>query len=58
VETLAPAVIHLSSDGWETTHDTTSRDTAIGVHVTELPAETLPIGARVVFTFYWPDANR
>jgi glucoamylase len=58
VETLAPAVIHWSDDGWQTTHDLATRDTGIGVHVADLPVETLSIGARVVFTFFWPEAGR
>jgi glucoamylase len=58
VETLAPARLHWSFDGWTTTTDTPSRDTGLGIHVTELPTDTLPIGTTVVFTFYWPDANR
>jgi glucoamylase len=58
VETLVPALIHWSFDAWGTTHDTNARDTGIGIYVTDLPTETLPIGARVVFTFYWPDVDR
>ncbi len=41
VETLAPAMIHWSSDRWQTTYDTQSRDTGMGVHVTDLSTETL-----------------
>ena len=33
VETLAPAVVHWSVDGWRTVHDTATRDTTLGVHV-------------------------
>ena len=58
VETLVPALVHWSVDGWRTTHDTSARDTGLGVHVTDLPTDTLPIGTRVVFTFHWPEANR
>jgi hypothetical protein len=28
------------------------------LHVVDLPTDTLPIGSRVVFTCFWPDANR
>jgi glucoamylase len=58
VETLVPLLVHWSVDGWQTTHDTSARDTGLGVYVTDLPTETLPIGARVLFTFFWPEANR
>jgi glucoamylase len=58
IETLVPVLVHWSADNWLTTHDTNSRDTQLGVHVTDLPTETLPIGTRVLFTFYWPEADR
>ena len=58
VEMLVPVLVHWSVDGWQTTHDTSSRDTGFGVHVSDIPTETLPIGARVVFTFFWPQVNR
>jgi glucoamylase len=57
-ETLVPVRVHWSVNNWLTTKDTNSRDTQIGVHVTDLPTETLPIGTQIVFTFLWPDADR
>jgi glucoamylase len=53
-----PALVHWSVDNWQTTHDTSSRDTQLGVHAMDLHTETLPTGAHVVFTFYWPKADR
>jgi glucoamylase len=58
VEMLVPALVHWSADGWQTTHDSDSRSTGLGVHIVDLPTDTLPIGTRVVFTFFWPQANR
>jgi glucoamylase len=58
LETLAPVRVHWSVDGWQTTHDSTSRSTGLGVHVVDLPTDTLPVGTPVVFTFFWPEANR
>jgi glucoamylase len=58
IETQVPSLVHWSADNWETTHDSSSRDTALGVHVTDLPTATLPTGAHIVFTFFWPEANR
>jgi glucoamylase len=57
-ETQAPVLVHWSADGWQTTHDSSSCDTTLGVHVTDVPTATLPIGARIVFTFFWPAANQ
>ena len=58
VETLAPAVVHWSVDGWRTVHDTPTRDTTLGVHVADLQTLELRIGGRVDFTFNWPEADR
>ncbi len=58
VETRASAVVHWSVDGWQTVHDTATRNTTLGVHVVDLPTTRLQAGASVDLTFYWPDANR
>jgi glucoamylase len=58
LEVLAPAIVHWSADGWQTVHDTETRDTGLGVHIADLPTDSLPVGAKIVFTFYWPEAGR
>jgi glucoamylase len=58
IETLAPAVVHWSADGWRTVHDDATRDTTLGVHVVDLPARCLPPATVIDFTFYWPEAAR
>jgi glucoamylase len=58
LETLAPAVAHWSVDGWRTVHDTPTADTGLGVHFVDLLTRELAVGAKVVFTFYWPDAAK
>ena len=58
VETLAPAVVHWSVDGWRTVHDTVTRDTTLGVHVADLGTKDLRPGEHVDLTFYWPEARR
>ena len=58
VETLAPAMVHWSADGWSTVHDTTTRDTKLGVHVADLDTRHVRQGDRVDLTFYWPEADR
>jgi glucoamylase len=58
IETLAPAVVHWSVDGWHTVHDTPTRDTTLGVHVADLATVDLRMGDRVDLTFYWPEAAR
>jgi glucoamylase len=58
VETLAPAVVHWSVDGWRTARDTATRDTTLGVHIADLETCHLSRGDRVCLTFYWPEAGR
>ncbi len=56
VETLAPATVTWTVDGWQTQTSTPSSDTGLGVHVVDLPTEALGEGAVVEFTFWWRDA--
>jgi glucoamylase len=58
LQILAPATVHWSTDAWHTAQDTGSRDTGVGMHFVDLPADKLPAGTRVVFTFYWTDDKR
>ena len=58
IETHAPAVVHWSTDGWQTVHDTATRDTTLGVHVADVPTAQVKGGGMVVLTFFWPAANR
>ena len=58
VETLAPAKIRWSSDGWGTLRDTVTRDSGLGVHFADLPTTALRAGSEIRFTFYWTDAAR
>jgi glucoamylase len=58
IETLAPALVHWSADGWHTVRDDASRDTTLGVHVLDLATAHLCPGARIDMTFYWPEVDR
>ena len=58
IETLSPATVHWSIDGWRTTSDSSTRDTGIGVYVVDLATESLMSGERLDFTFYWPDVRK
>ncbi len=55
---LEEAVVHWSFDGWRTTQDTPTRDTGLGVHAADLPAEALLPGRKIVFTFLWLHSQR
>jgi glucoamylase len=58
IETLDPAVVRWSVDGWRTVRNTPTRDTTLGVHVADLETLCLRIGDRVDLTFYWPERDR
>ena len=55
LEVPAPAIVHWSPDGWRTVLDTPTRDTGLGLHAAELDPQA---GEPVVFTFFWPEADR
>jgi len=53
IETLSPATVHWSVDGWNNTNDSSTRDTGLGVYVVDLPTESLKPGEQIDFTFFW-----
>ena len=53
----APARIHWGINGWTGVQDVETRDTGLGVHVTELPVRNLAAGETIQFTFYWLTSN-
>jgi glucoamylase len=58
VAVMAPATVHWSRDGWQTAQDVSARNTGLRIYVADLPTSQLDAGHSIVFTFYWPDANR
>jgi len=55
---LAPAMVHYGLGGWQTPADMSTRDTGLGTHVADLPADRLAAGSEIVFTFYWTQEQR
>ena len=58
LQALLPMMAHWSSDGWQTSQDSASRDTGVGVHLVDLPTGNLPSGSWVAFTFFWTEEKR
>jgi hypothetical protein len=58
IETLVAADIRWTLDGWRTAETSATRDTTLGVHLLDLPTRELRPGDAIIFTFYWPGANR
>jgi glucoamylase len=53
IEVPKPAVIHWSSDDWQTTHDLDALDSSLGLYTRDLPTQELPSGSTIRFTLYW-----
>ncbi|MHB8140574.1 MAG: glycoside hydrolase family 15 protein [Vulcanimicrobiaceae bacterium] len=53
IETLEPALVHVSFDGWQSIADVRARDLGLGVFVADLATERLPVGTNIDFTLYW-----
>jgi len=58
IETLEATRVHWSDDDWATVHDTDSRPSGFGTHVTDLPVAKSSTSATLRFTFWWPGAAR
>ncbi|RZD15185.1 MAG: glucan 1,4-alpha-glucosidase [Candidatus Acidulodesulfobacterium ferriphilum] len=58
IETLSPAMVHWSDDGWHTVKDTQTKDSGFGVYYADLPSSNIPEDGEIAFTFYWINANR
>jgi len=58
IEVLASALVHWTSDNWQTANDTKTIDTGLGVHYVDLPATKLSPDSNIVFTFNWLEADK
>ncbi len=59
LESMAPARVRYSVDGWTAWRDIDADDTGLGVWVTDLPGtESLVPGQAIDFTCWWPEAGR
>jgi glucoamylase len=58
IAVMAAATVHWSDDGWKTSNDSTTRDTATGIYVADLSARSLERGRSIVFTFFWQQAQQ
>jgi glucoamylase len=54
----ARALIHWTKDGWQTAQDLPTRNTGLGIHFGDLPADEMDAGHTLSFTFFWPDVQR
>jgi len=57
LETLAPAQVSWTTDGWETTRRSSTQDSGLGLHYVDLECQTTKAGNSLQFTFFWPEAG-
>jgi len=58
IELPAVASVHWSADGWQTVHDTPSRNSGFGVYFADLDTAKLPAGSTLIFTIRWTADSR
>jgi glucoamylase len=58
LEVHAAATVRYSLDGWKTAEEASTWDTQLGLHVVDLPNDSLKAGGCVVFTFHWTQTDR
>ncbi len=56
-EVPVPAIVRWTTDNWDTVHDTRTLPLQ-SMWVADVPTASLDSGARVQFTFYWPEVGR
>jgi glucoamylase len=55
---MEPAMVHWSFDGWQSTQNSSSKDSGWNLQHVDLPTETLPVGRQIIFTFFWRNSGR
>jgi glucoamylase len=58
IETQGKATVRWTADNWDTTQDSFTEDTGLGLHVADLATKDLEPGRSIAFTFYWSEAAR
>ena len=56
IETLSSAMVWWSVDNWESTNETSTCDTGLGIHFADLHTSATNHD-NIRFTFYWQDAE-
>jgi glucoamylase len=58
VELLAPTLVRWTADDWNTAAEVRTLDSQLGVYYADLPTNELPVGGKVIFTFFWPETGK
>jgi glucoamylase len=58
VELHAPALVHWSVDNWQTIRDMPTKDTGLGMYISDLDTKGFAKGTTLLFTFRWEESGR
>ena len=58
IELRSPALIHWSTDAWQSVVDSRTSDSRLGIHYVDLPTSSLSAGSSLVFTILWEAESR
>ena len=58
IELRSPALIHWSTDAWQSVVDSHTSDSRLGIHYVDLPTSSLSAGTSLVFTILWEAESR
>lgn len=57
IEVMAEAMVHWTDDGWQTSNETPTRNTGLGIHVADIDSKN-ENREKISFTFLWKKDNR
>lgn len=58
VDLLAAARVHWTLDNWQTTHETETKDSGLGLHYALLDLHDRKEKGELIFTFFWTEAKK
>jgi glucoamylase len=56
IHVKAPAMVRWTTDNWQTSRDTNTKDTGLGIHIVDFPKATKK--ETIQFTFYWTTSKK
>ncbi len=56
IEVLSAATVHWSANNWETSSDTDTKDTRLGIFIADIDLQNVD-SKEIKFTFFWKDSN-
>ena len=58
IEVASPCEISWTIDNWKTKEKNSVADSGLGIYFLDLNTKNLPSGDKIIFTFFWTEANK